>query len=423
MTTARNRERGSIIVWATFALAMLIGFIAFVLNVGHATSIGGELQNAVDSAALAGALQLDGHVEQLLPADTITSDVAGLHYTDRPGANQVVAEQRLFGTWTPPDRPCLSPDIPHTDLANSLGWYFCEVDKRDAAAALRVNAVYAHAARAKGSLGGGAVPVYLNAFMGVASTMDRAADAVAVTGGPVKSTACLKLPMVIGTGCLTDSVAGAAACDPAAGPDAPGPLYEIGLSSTSVRSAGWSVFGQVNPSDLEVCKYLRSAATDPKFCTKIDIGTQTQTGVDIGQGSKMNGGCDGTYQGTPYNSVCDWFKPFVGQTIEIPTISESGSLSEACPTTYTGSAFLVGTTTLKVLAVNCSTTTGSNKVTDCVSMPGATNYCTNTVASPCNQFASNKCVLTQLVCNHDGGGTSVGGAWTGTGSYRPVLVR
>jgi len=424
MTRVRTRERGSIIIWATFALVMLIGFLAFVLNVGHSTSIRGELQNAVDSAALAGALQLDGEVDQLTPTDTAASDFAGFHYTDRPDAYQVVADQRLFGTWTPPDRPCPAngtTDTKRADLTNSLGWFFCQVDDRDTAAALRINAVYVHAARASGAVGGGAVPVYLNSFMGgAASTMDRSADAIAVSGGPNESTECLKIPMVIGTGCITDAGTGAGACDPSAPPDSAGPMYTIGLSDTSVRSAGWSVFGQVKPSDQDVCNYLENAATNPNFCKKIDIGTQTQTGVDIGQGNKMNGGCNGTYQGTPFDSVCDWFKPFVGQTIQVPTISESGSLSEACPNTYTGSAYVVGFTTMKLLAANCRTNTGKNKKVDCV--PADSPYCTSTT-SPCGQYASDKCVLTQLVCNHDSGSKAGGGSWSGTGPFRPVLVR
>jgi hypothetical protein len=433
MPTARARERGSIIIWATLALAMLLAFLAFVLNVGHSMSVGGELQNAVDSAALAGALQLDGQSDQLSPANTAAGDYAGFHYTDRPDAYQVVADQRLFGTWTPPDRPCLSPDTARKDLANSLGWYFCQVDKRDTAAALRINAVYVHAARATGTPGGGALPVYLNAFMGNApSTMNRASDAIAVTGGPSESTACLNVPMVIGTGCVTDANTGAGACDPSAPADSPGPMYTIGLSSTSVRSAGWSVFGQSAPSDTAVCQFFQDAAGGK--CVKVDIGTEAITSVDIGQGNKMNGGCKGTYPGTgtysgaSFQSVCDWFKPYVGQEIEVPTISESGSLSEACPSTYTGSAYVVGFTTMKVLAVNCTTITGNGNgkggggnAPDCVSAPG-TDYC-NDASAPCNAVASNKCVLTQLVCNHDSGIKAGGGSWTGTGPFRPVLVR
>jgi len=59
-----------------------------------------------------------------------------------------------------------------------------------------------------------------------------------------------------------------------------------------------------------------------------------------------------------------------------------------------------------------------------VNAPG-TNYCTNPDpnAAPCSQFASNKCIMTQVVCNHDGGNRPTGGVWTGTSPLPPQLVK
>jgi hypothetical protein len=145
--------------------------------------------------------------------------------------------------------------------------------------------------------------------------------------------------------------------------------------------------------------------------------------IDIGQGNKFNGGCDGSPDAEGASKVCDWFKQFArrGEPVDVPTISESGELSEPCPSNYTGQAWVVGFVTLKVLAVNCETHTGSGGKVDCVDAPG-TSYCSDPTLK-CWDYASDKCIVAQQVCNHDSGSRSTGGAWTGTSPLRPILVK
>lgn len=403
-------ERGSVIVWVVLWLAVLIAFLALVINVGHSMTARGELQNGVDAAALAGALELRGTPEPLPQAGASATGYAAAHPTDR---YQIAADAGMpwYGAWTPRARPCDSHDV-EPDASSQPQLFtsqskFCRVLGTDADAAFRINAVHVQAQRAgtPGGTGGGALNVVLNAFLSSGPTMTRSASAIAVTGGPSSvRDACI--PMVVGVGCLTGS-SGGSACDPGAPAESPGPQYVLGLSSTQVRSAGWSVFSDVNPSDTAVCDFLQAG------CASLSIGDMVQ--IDIGQGNKFNGGC---HAGSGAKKVCDWFKPLVGTTVSTPTISDSGNLNEACPDTYTGDAWVVGFATMRILAVNCSE---SSKKPDCVQAPG-TSYCTD-AAAPCSQFASDKCVLAQLVCNHDPGTRSTGGAWTGTSPLKPILVK
>jgi Flp pilus assembly protein TadG len=417
---ARDRgEAGSVAVWTVLWLTTLIIILAVVINIGHSMTARGELQNGADASALAGARQLDGRVDQLTPAQTEVDGYAAVHPTDR---YSVAANTTWYGAWTPRARPCDQQDVEpdastQPDLFTAAN-KFCRVMASDAAAAFRINAVYVQTQRAgsPGSAGGGAIPKVLYPFLGTDQTMTRQASAIAVTGGPVNTPTTVCIPMVIGVGCLTGDGSGGTECDPSGPKDSPGDMYVMGLSSTSVRSAGWSVFSSVNPSDTAVCDYLKTG------CQSVSIGDNVA--IDIGQGNKFNGGCGGTDpEGTSMSKVCDWFKQYAsaGDTVDIPVISESGNMSEACPSTYNGQAYIVGFATVKVLAVNCSTNSGNNTTYDCVQAPGA-SYCNNATA-PCSQYASTKCVLVQHICNHDNGNGSTGGAWTGTSPLKPVLVK
>jgi hypothetical protein len=177
-----------------------------------------------------------------------------------------------------------------------------------------------------------------------------------------------------------------------------------GLSSTEYRTVGWSVFSQTKPSEAAICDYLKSSKGT---CNTIDVGTQVDL-IDIGQGVKLNGVCNPDKD--TKLKTCDWFADHVGQEIEIPVISKSGSLGETCLETYNGTAQIVGFATFKVLSTECKTGNGCT--------PSDSPFC-----GKCDA-ASDACIVTQLVCNHlNGDNHSTGCAWTGTSPLRPVLVR
>jgi Flp pilus assembly protein TadG len=55
-----GKRRGGVVVLAAFLMAILVGMLAFAIDIGYMSTVKAELQNAADAAALAGAQQLQG---------------------------------------------------------------------------------------------------------------------------------------------------------------------------------------------------------------------------------------------------------------------------------------------------------------------------------------------------------------------------
>ena len=165
-----REERGVTAVFVAVILSVLLGLVALAMNIGHRTNIRTELQSAADSAALAGAKELDGTLEKVTSGtpQAWARDFAGRHVTDK--AEQVVIDPNLdveLGVWD------------HLAAADSA---FTKLDATTAADARRVNAVRVRTFRETSR--GNPVQVWMDAFLGGKASMDVAAEAVAVYGGP-----------------------------------------------------------------------------------------------------------------------------------------------------------------------------------------------------------------------------------------------
>lgn len=79
----RNLHRlGSILLMSTAVLILILGFVVFSVDVGYIALTKGQLQNAVDAAALAAVQELDPHQEKedvIANATQVARDIAGLH--------------------------------------------------------------------------------------------------------------------------------------------------------------------------------------------------------------------------------------------------------------------------------------------------------------------------------------------------------
>ncbi len=73
---AASHRKGAILVLAAVLMVFVFAFVAFTVDVGYMTLTKGELQNAADSAALAGVMSL-GEGEAV--ARTVAQDFAGRH--------------------------------------------------------------------------------------------------------------------------------------------------------------------------------------------------------------------------------------------------------------------------------------------------------------------------------------------------------
>jgi Flp pilus assembly protein TadG len=163
-------DAGAILVWSVFLLFVVGAFLALSMNVGHLYTARGELQNAADSAALAGAAHLDGTQAGVNDARTTSLTFSALHHTDAARAVDITAADVIPGHWSPITRQFTTP----------------------AASLLETNAVRVNVGREQAR--GNPLPVWfgraflrsepLNSSSPALTQMDVRASAIAVGGGP-----------------------------------------------------------------------------------------------------------------------------------------------------------------------------------------------------------------------------------------------
>jgi hypothetical protein len=166
----RRRERGAVAAFVVLALVMLLAFLGAAINIGHVFSTRGELQNAGDAGALAGARVLDGSANGLVAAAGVARATGNRNPTDNLASVDVLPQDVTTGHW----------DV-DTRVFTPLS---------DPALASQINAVrvrtYRDAAHA------GAVALQLPG----GRTATVAAEAIATGGGPTR-VPCAQMPLVV----------------------------------------------------------------------------------------------------------------------------------------------------------------------------------------------------------------------------------
>lgn len=223
VTMWNRAPRGATAVIVAICLVMLCAFLALALNVGHLFSVKGELQNAADSAALAGAQDLDGTLvpitstQSLVGAIPSGSDFASRHATDTATGVEVKAGDVEIGYWNVQTRLFTAyPTTVSADFA-SCRTLPC------------INAVRARSYRDPNH--SSSVPIAFGALLGKL-TSDVGAEAVAVTGGPC-GMRCIGLPIV-----LPDC-----GVDPFFGPPCVGGEYTVLFKNDWTDTAAWADLG------------------------------------------------------------------------------------------------------------------------------------------------------------------------------------
>ncbi len=380
--SSRFGERGATAVFVALTVAVLGGFLALAINVGHLYTVRAQLQNASDSGALAGAQALNGKTDGLDPAVALAGQFASLHDTD--STVQVVASAIELGRWTPTTQPCAAWGGVASGQTGPAGYQFCRIDGRDSLAALRINAVRVQTMRAAGAPGGGAAPVFMSGLLGAGSTANVGTEAVAVSGGPCQEV-CPTVPLVIRAGCLL-------------GPDALrcGQQYTLGLSAATIDTAGWTLFNSTNPNSNGICTLFKNGTSN----CNLSVGETIATG----NGNNLSATCrDPGTSGT--KTLCDWFKRYVGSPVQVPVVDYNGG--GACSGGYQGTGTVAGFATLQVTAVVCASGTAGD-----------------VAGSPCAPYATGQCIAVQLLCDQkDQNPNPPGCDWFGTGPLRRRLVR
>lgn len=94
----RRDQRGAVAVVAALCMVVLVGFLGFVIDLGHLYVRKTELQNAADAAALAGARALDGSPGGIGSAVSEAMRIARLNGSDYGGSPVAITEAHIrFG--------------------------------------------------------------------------------------------------------------------------------------------------------------------------------------------------------------------------------------------------------------------------------------------------------------------------------------
>jgi len=180
MSSSRTRrERGVTAVIVAIVIAVLCAFVALVINSGHIMSVRGQLQNATDAAALAGARALDGTAAGFDNARTAAQTYAALHITDNGQNVTITGADVKIGSW---------------NFAAPRESAFTEITGTSPAELANANAVLVDAGRQASR--GNPVQVTMGKLPGAPLGRDQtdvSAQSVAVLGGPTRE--CPLVPL------------------------------------------------------------------------------------------------------------------------------------------------------------------------------------------------------------------------------------
>ncbi len=410
----KRRPRGASAVLVAICLVMLCAFLALALNIGHLFSVRGELQNAADSGALAGAQELDGSDAkgELASAVAKATDYASRHFTDTNTG--VVPESVDLGYWGPSSAMSVCNQLGD---ASPDGNRFCRIDPTAAGAAVMINAVRVATARdgPASTPGGGGVELFAGGIIAPQNTDGRSAvhaAAVAVTGGPCSQN-CPKLPFVLRAGCLKS--AGVLQCNPPK-------TYFVGLASSPIDTAGITGFITQNSSSGAVC-----SAAQPGNCKPLTAPAQIATGNGNDITSSCASGCTwraGAWRTANNVSTCEVIRGMLDTncdgevdadvTTQVPVVLYPGEDQDTCSSAnYNQTATVIGFATVSLVSARCdstSPTTSTSKICD--------DY------AAAHGFSASLCVAIQFRCEEkDDEASKVGCGWWGTSPMQPALVR
>jgi Flp pilus assembly protein TadG len=93
----QGKRRGGIVVLAAFLMAILVGMLAFAIDIGYMSTVKAELQNAADAAALAGAERIQSQfVQYYAPGQTSQTSIYNYTTTNTTDPNSPIATAQRF---------------------------------------------------------------------------------------------------------------------------------------------------------------------------------------------------------------------------------------------------------------------------------------------------------------------------------------
>jgi hypothetical protein len=195
MQQSRDGERGAIALLAAVVFLVVAGFVAFSMNVAHKATARTQLQLAMDAAALAAALSLDGNpASATLPSDVdkavqVANDYANVYLLDRNPITFSSSDLQA-GFWN----PAVKTFTPEGATVR--------FDGHDSVLDRNLTPQLFNAFRVKmktDGIGGHSdgLDVWFSGFLGYTGKMTVSASAVAIHGGACASDNGCTVPMVV----------------------------------------------------------------------------------------------------------------------------------------------------------------------------------------------------------------------------------
>ncbi|MFH1130744.1 MAG: pilus assembly protein TadG-related protein [Pseudomonadota bacterium] len=280
----QRSENGSAAIMIALLLAVLLGFVAMVVDVGNLFRVRNELQNAADSAALAGARMLDGTQTGIVNARAGAHSFALQNNADNT-AVAILPEDLIFGRWHFVANTFCSPAP-----------CFEEFGINPTTAVLgSVSAVRVRARRS--ALNNSPVMSFFASVINITQS-NVAAEATAVGGGPSRECG---FPMVVSDCALATQIA-------------PGLCqYCMRFQDNNSDNAGWTTFspqGQV--SGPEIARLIKNMCYDAGGNVAVDPSTGECVGeiscenlADVGDSIQVQ---NGNLLNTGANNFCPVIK-------------------------------------------------------------------------------------------------------------------
>jgi Flp pilus assembly protein TadG len=297
------KPRGVTAVVVAIVLAVLAGFLALVINSGHMFAIRGQLQNASDSAALAGAQELNGTVPGLEAARDQAVEWAGEHTTDKGmsvGIDRTADVELGYWDHEAPRESAFTPITSTTPQSLRM-----------------TNAVRVRTGRETAR--GNPMNVTMGALLGNNMTSDIRAEAIAVLGGPCEEGCAVPIAFA---SCIVLNPDGSLNCG-----------TELVFNSDVTDNIGFT-----------------NLSTDPSVSTTVLRNILNGDCKKVETGDAIN-----VSNGANLSPLVGDFQPYIGKQVSAPVV-DLGS----CPAKFnehTGGAPIVGFATFTITNV----TGGANK--------------------------------------------------------------
>lgn len=190
-------KKGIAVIYIALILVAMVAFVGLAVDIGYMYVAKGQLQNAADAAALAGAIKLDGAPDDKVKGTNNYEEAAARREAWKFACENTAAQQNIYIDTSPanssPPTSCSEYSTIDTDVLNGkdndpkgqivVGNWDADAKKFTAATGktgLSINAMVVKAMRTSTSRGGPVSIFFARVFSSVFRTMGAAATAGAV---------------------------------------------------------------------------------------------------------------------------------------------------------------------------------------------------------------------------------------------------